>query len=119
MLQEALLTEPAFEEGLLWWRILLVEADMSIQSQYCTNQESLPSQLQLGVGRLHVESLAVWNDVDWGQLEPPVQDDALSAYVSLDGGNTIWVYGAAKTQNEFNLDTSNVLFLRPAYFFPF
>jgi len=119
MLEEALLTDPSFEQGLLWWRVLLKEADTSLQTQYCTTQDGLPLQIQIGVGSLHVESLAVWNDVDWGDLEPPVPEEALSAYVSLDGGDTVWIYGAAKTQHELNMETNNVLFLRPAYFFPF
>ena len=119
MLQEALLTPPSFEEGMMWWRMLLVEADMSIQDQLCSSQLLLPTQIQLGVGQLHVESLAVWNDVEWGNIEPPAQEDALSAYISLDAGDTVWVYGLVKTQHEFNMENNNVLFLRPAYFFPF
>ena len=116
--EEALRTEPTFEEGLLWWRLLLVEGAEDIQIDLCATRDAFPLVLHLGVGTLHVESLAVWGDVHWGELTPPAIEDAYSAYISLDNGQSIWVYGAAKLVHDIATTELNAAFLRPAYFFP-
>ena len=116
--EEALRTEPTFEEGLLWWRILLQEGSEDLQNNICSNLDGLPNLLHLGVGSLHVESLAVWSDIVWDEMEPPERDEALSSYISLDNGENIWVYGGAKAEKEVGADGVNIIYLRPAYFFP-
>jgi hypothetical protein len=118
-LEEALLTPPSFEEGLLWWRMLLKEGEDGLQNDLCISREDFPRILHLGVGQLHTESLAVWNDVSWGEIVPPDPESALSAYISLDNGETIWVYGLATSVQNLDMMGINVLYLRPAYFFPF
>lgn len=117
--EEALRTEPSFEEGYLWWRILLREASTDMQNNLCTHTQGLPNILHLGVGSLHVESLAVWNDVAWGEVNPPEREDAMSSYISLDNGDSVWVYGLAKSINTIDTVGVNIMYLRPAYFFPF
>jgi hypothetical protein len=117
-LEEALLTPPSFEEGQLWWRMLLKEGEEGLQSNLCSSRDDFPRILHLGVGELHVESLAVWNDVSWGEISPPELDTALSSYISLDNGETIWVYGLATSAHSLEMGGINVLYLRPAYFFP-
>ena len=117
--EEALRTEPSFEEGLLWWRILLREAPSDMQQNLCAYTDQLPNILHLGVGSLHVESLAVWNDVVWGEINPPEREDAMSSYISLDNGENVWVYGVAKSVNTLDTAGINIVYLRPAYLFPF
>lgn len=117
--EEALETEPSFEEGYLWWRILLREAPEDMQDNICTYTEELPTVLHLGVGSLHIESLAIWNDVSWGEVAPPEREDAMSSYISLDNGDSVWVYGVAKSVNTIDTDGVNIMYLRPAFFFPF
>ena len=90
-----------------------------MQYNLCTHNGQLPHILHLGVGRLHVESLAVWNDVAWGEVVPPEREDAMSSYISLDNGDNVWVYGAAKSVNTIDAAGVNIMYLRPAYFFPF
>lgn len=116
--EEALRTEPTFDEGILWWRILLQEAPEDMQTDACSNREGLPHLLHLGVGSLHVESLAVWSDIIWDETDPPERDEALSSYISLDNGENIWVYGIAKAEKELGSAGVNIMYLRPAYFFP-
>lgn len=118
-LEEALPTEPTFEEGLLWWRLLLVEGVDELQQNLCTTRDSFPQVLHIGIGTLHIESLAVWSDVHWGDVMPPQIEDAYSAYISLDNGQSIWVYGAAKLAYDLESTELNAAFLRPAYFFLF
>ncbi len=116
--EEALQTEPTFEEGYLWWRILLREASADMQGNVCTNSDQLPNILHLGVGSLHIESLAVWNDVSWGEVTPPEREDAMSSYISLDNGDNVWVYGVAKSIHTLDTAGVNIMYLRPAFFFP-
>ena len=103
----------------LLYRILLREAPEDMQDNTCAYTEEFPTVLHLGVGSLHVESLAIWNDVSWGEVVPPEREDAMSSYISLDNGDNVWVYGVAKSVNSIDTDGVNIMYLRPAFFFPF
>ena len=122
--QEAILTPAPFEESYLWWRILLREGEAGLQDPSCS-QVSIPSLIQIGVGSLHIESVAVWPSIDWGELPEPAQEEAYSAYLSLDEGENVWVYGGAVPNMAMSdmlledyLSQENTWFLRPGYLFP-
>ena len=122
--QEAILTPAPFEESYLWWRILLREWEAGLQDPSCS-QVSIPSLIQIGVGSLHIESVAVWPSIDWGELPEPAQEEAYSAYLSLDEGENVWVYGGAVPNMAMSdmlledyLSQENTWFLRPGYLFP-
>ncbi|MEC7984689.1 MAG: hypothetical protein VX278_05970 [Myxococcota bacterium] len=122
--QEAVLTPASFEEGYLWWRILLKDGEPGLQDPNCSRVD-IPHLIQIGVGSLHVESVAIWSSIDWGEIPEPMQQDAYSAYLSLDEGSNVWVYGGAVPNvgmsdmllEEYLLQ-SNTWFLRPGYLFP-
>ena len=118
------MTPASFEEGYLWWRILLKEGEEGLQDGNC-DPISIPSLIQIGIGALHIESVAIWSSIDWGEIPPPVQEEAYSAYLSLDEGESVWVYGGAvpnramsDTLLEEYLSQTNTWFLRPGYLFP-
>ncbi len=122
--QEAILTPASFEESYLWWRILLREGEAGLQDPSCS-RISIPSLIQIGVGSLHIESMAVWPSIDWGELPEPAQEEAYSAYLSLDEGENVWVYGGAVPNMAMSdmlledyLSQDNTWFLRPGYLFP-
>ena len=122
--QEAILTPASFDEGYLWWRILLKDGEAGLQDPDCSRID-IPSLIQIGVGELHVESMAIWSTIDWGEIPMPTQEDAYSAYISLDEGDSVWVYGGAVPNMAISdmiledyLSQANTWFLRPGYFFP-
>lgn len=116
-IEEALPAEPSFEEGILWWRMLLVPAVEELQSGDCTSIPNIPTTIQLGIGTLHMEIQAIWNQIDWIGIEAPSIEVAFSSYVSLDNGDNIWVYGGAATEISTIEELPNILYLRPAYRF--
>ena len=119
VIQEGLPAEPSFDEGILWWRMLLEAAPEELQIETCPSLPIIPSTLQLGVGTLHPEILAVWNQIEWSDVVVPTEDLALSSYSSLDNGENIWVYGGATTERSTLEEMPNILYLRPAYHFSY
>ena len=85
----------------------------------------LPSSIQLGVGALDDEIVAVMGTSDL--VSDGAESSLNGAYASIDGGTTLWVYGLAgtlaaydglgATQTETPLDDGMWL-LRPLYSFP-
>ena len=141
---ESVPSEPVFSGGLLWWRIQLAPVNASISEETnsddvdvnqlapstvgCDTEPNISTEFEIGVGELHVESLAVWDSIDWLDIESPNDNEPLfSSYLSQRASDDVWVFGAAisslnETSQEYTIDEylllDQVWYLRPAYVFP-
>ena len=130
---------------MLWWRVQLnliesnaeetepedVETNqMAPSTTGCEFEPDIPKEIELGIGELSVESLAVMESIEWLDLEEVdgnSQRQLFSSFVSINNSSEVWVFGVAvgdfTNDNELSLEEflsqDQNWFLRPAYVFPF
>lgn len=107
LLQEV---SPPFDEGHLWWDIQLrqfnesepndtgVASDTGEYDNWnCENQSLLvPQRFYIGIGEMHPEIVAAWNDIDWGDsASSSVEPNNIASYLSFQEQGDVYVFGTA------------------------